>query len=87
MAHSKQALKRARQNDELRVKNKAMASAMKTAMKRVEEAVNAKDKALAQKNLTVASQRIDKCAKRRVVHPNNAARKKSQLAKLVSTIA
>lgn len=87
MAHSIQSAKRARQSAELRVKNKAMASVMKTAIKRVQEAITAKDKKTASERLVLAVQKIDKCAKRRVLHPNNAARKKSALAKAVASIA
>ena len=84
MAHCKQSAKRARQNDELRVKNRAMKSTMRTAMKRVEDAVKAQDRAVATVSYTLATQKIDKCAKRRVIHPNAAARQKSRLARLLA---
>jgi small subunit ribosomal protein S20 len=87
MAHSAQAAKRARQNEALRLHNRTMNSAMKTAMKRVEDAIKANDKTAALESLRLAAARIDKCAKRRVIHPNNASRKKSSLASKIAKMA
>ena len=86
MPHSKQAQKRVRTSEETRDHNRAMRSAMKTAMKRVEEAVSAKNAAAAREALSAATQKIDKCAKNNVVHKNTAARKKSHLARRVSSL-
>ncbi len=87
MAHTDSAKTRIKTDEKARVANKGKRSAMKTYMKRVQDAVNAGDKAKANAELIVATQKIDKAAKSRVLHPNNAARKKSVLAKLVGKMA
>ncbi len=86
MPNSKQAEKRVRQNDVRRIQNKGLRSAMKTAIRRVTEAVEAADKDGAKAALTLAMKRIDKCAKRNIVHKNNASRRKSNLSRLVGTL-
>jgi small subunit ribosomal protein S20 len=80
MPTSKQAKKRMVQSERKRVANKASRSAMKTAIKKV---FDAGSKADAEKLLPAAVQKVDKAAKDRVIHPNAAARKKSQLARAV----
>ena len=78
MAHSKQAEKRNRQNIKARAANKALHTAMRTAMKRV---LRAADPESARKIVPEAMRRVDKAAKHRVIHKNAAARYKSQLAR------
>ena len=68
-------------------RNKSIKSSVKTAMKKVEAAVAAGDKAAAQAELLKATSAIDKAAKRGVYHKNNASRKVSRLAKAVNGIA
>lgn len=80
MAHTKQALKRHAQSERRRLAHKAARSAMKTAIKKV---LGAESKAEAQGLLPGAMQHVDKAAKNRIIHPNAAARKKSQLARAV----
>ena len=81
MAHSKQAEKRNRQNLMAREANKALHSAMKSAMRKVLRAPSPEN---AQKSLPDAMQRVDKAAKRHVIHKNAAARYKSQLSRAAS---
>ena len=78
MAHSKQAAKRNRQNQEARASNKTARSAMKSAMKRV---IDAKDGTAAKDGLAQAMKKVDKAAKAGVIHKNAAARYKSQLSR------
>jgi small subunit ribosomal protein S20 len=80
MAHSKQALKRARQSTEVREKNRAQRSAMKVQLKKTEAVIAAGDAAAIPAALNAAQKALDKAAKRRVIHPNSAARRKSILA-------
>ena len=87
MAHSNQAKKRVRQNERRRVHNKGIASNMRTICKRLETLVEAGDKAAASELLPKAMARVDKAAKRHIVHANAAARKKSQLARAVAKLA
>lgn len=67
-------------------RNKAIKSKIKTYTKRVEAAVAAGDKAVAQAELKVAAQEIDKACSKGVYHKNNAARKVSRLASLVNAM-
>ena len=76
MAHSRSALKRWRQNEKRRARNKPVLSATRTAVKRVRSAVAAGDEPAAA--LREAQSILDKAAKRRVIHPNTAARQKSR---------
>ncbi len=78
MAHSKQAAKRNRQNQEARAANKTTRSSMKSAMKRV---IGAKDGTAASDGLAQAMKKVDKAAKNGVIHRNAAARYKSQLSR------
>jgi small subunit ribosomal protein S20 len=82
MAHTKQALKRARQNERLRVKNRAMHADVKTHLKALNAAVAAKDAKALASLVQITQSKLDKAAQRRVLHPNAAARLKSRIAKL-----
>ncbi|MHC4959460.1 MAG: 30S ribosomal protein S20 [Planctomycetota bacterium] len=84
MAHSRTAKKNVRQNIKRRARNRAANSAMRTEIKRVEEAVEANDTAAAQAALPQAQKLIDKAAKTHRMHPNKAARAKSQLARAIN---
>ncbi len=84
MAHSKQAKKRIRQTELHTLRNKDTGSAMRTWFKKVMAAVAAGDKAKAESILPMAMKRIDKAAKRNVIHDNAAARYKSRLARKIA---
>lgn len=68
-------------------RNKAIRSKVKTSIKKVEAAVEAKDKATAEAELKNAISEINKAATKGVYHDNNASRKVSRLTKLVNTLA
>ena len=87
MANIKSAKKRIQVAKTRNERNKSAKSEVKTAMKKVEAAVAANDKAAAEAALLVATSTIDKAAKKGVYHKNTAARKVSRLAKLVNTLA
>lgn len=87
MPNSLSAKKRVRQNEKQRVANRAKASALKTALRRVDEAVAAKDPAALTSAVQVAYQRIDKAALALVIHPNTAARRKSLVARKAARVA
>lgn len=86
MANIKSAKKRILVNRTKAERNKAIRSGVKTAIKKVEAAVAAKDKAAAGEALLNATSVIDKAASKGVYHKNNAARKVSRLAKAVNGI-
>jgi len=81
MAHSKQAEKRNRQNQKTRAANKALHTAMKSAMRKV---LRANDVDSAKKSLPEAMKRVDKAAKGHVIHKNAAARYKSHLSRAIA---
>lgn len=87
MANIKSAKKRILVTATKTARNKSIKSAVKTSMKKVETAVNEKNKEEAQAALTAAISTISKAAKKGVYHKNNAARKVSRLTKLVNEIA
>lgn len=81
MPNIKGSEKRMRQQRKRAERNRAQRSRMKTAIKRVMTATSA-DEATAAYRETVAI--LDRYASRRLIHPNKAGRKKSQLAKVVA---
>lgn len=84
MANIKSAKKRVLTSRVRQERNKAIKSSVKTAIKKVEAAVNAADKDAAAKELLNATSIIDKAAKKGVLHKNNASRKVARLAKMVN---
>ena len=87
MANIKSAKKRILVNETKAARNKAIRSKVKTAIKKVDAAVAAGDKAAAQAVLLAATTEIDKAATKGVYHKNNASRKVSRLSKAVNSIA
>ena len=87
MANIKSAKKRILVNQTKAARNKAIRSAVKTSIKKVDAAVAANDKAAANAALTDAISTISKAASKGVYHKNNAARKVSRLIKAVNSIA
>ena len=86
MPNCESAKKRVRQNEKRRLHNRALKSEVKTYIKRINDAVQAADAALAQRELRRAASKLDRIAKRNIWHPNTVARRKAQLARLVSRL-
>ncbi|MBK5276788.1 MAG: 30S ribosomal protein S20 [Desulfuromonadales bacterium] len=86
MAHHKSAIKRIKQNAKRNARNKHVTSTLKTYIKRVREAVDAKDKEAAVAALKVAIPVIDASASKGVIHSSNASRNVSRLTILVNTL-
>ena len=87
MANHKSAEKRARQNINRRMRNKASKTRIKNVVKDVQQAVNDKSLETAQSKLNAAKSVIDRAAKKGVIHKNTAARKISRLSKRVEAIS
>ncbi len=87
MANHKSALKRARQNENKRMRNKSTKTRIKNVVKNVRLAVSEKSNEAALNELNTAKSAIDKAAKKGVIHKNTAARKISRLSRLVNTIS
>ena len=80
------ALKRDRQAEKNRLRNKAVKTAIKTITKKVETAVANKNREELQKTFAEATKTITKAASKGVIHRNTASRKVSRLAKLANTV-
>lgn len=79
MAHTISTLKRVRQNEKRRRRNRAVLTTLRSRIRAVTEAVAKKDGEAARKALPDAYQSLDRAAARGVIHSNAAARKKSRL--------
>ena len=84
MANIKSAKKRILVTQTKTDRNKAIKSGVKTAIKKVEAAVESGDKAAATEALNAATSAIDKACTKGVYHKNNASRKVSRLAGAVA---
>jgi small subunit ribosomal protein S20 len=80
MPHTSSAKKRLRQNTKRRMRNRAAKSSIKTQLKRFDAALDGPVEKL-REEYNLAAKKLDKAAAKRIIHPNLAARKKSQLAR------
>jgi small subunit ribosomal protein S20 len=87
MANIKSAIKRIRVTERRTLRNKMVKSAVKTAIKKFEAAVNSGNYDEAKALLSHVSHVIDKAAAKGVIHKNAAARKKSRLAIKLNQLA
>jgi small subunit ribosomal protein S20 len=87
MPHTRSAAKYLRKTEKRRLRNRAVKKAIKTQIKKFMDVAKAGNVDELQKELVVTAKKLDKAAAKRVVHPNMAARKKGQLAKLVNAKA
>ncbi|MBB0243147.1 30S ribosomal protein S20 [Streptomyces alkaliphilus] len=86
MANIKSQIKRIKTNEKARQRNKAVKSELKTAVRRAREAVAAGDAEQAGAAARTAFRKLDKAVSKGVLHPNNAANKKSALAKQLGSL-
>lgn len=87
MANIKSQIKRIRTNEKARQRNKSVKSELKTRVRRVREAIEAGDKETATTALEKASRKLDKAVSKGVIHRNQAANRKSKLAKQVDKLS
>lgn len=87
MANHKSALKRARQNDIRRLRNKSVKTKIKNVIKDLRLSASETSKEEASKKLDMAKSSIDRAAQKGVIHKKTASRKISRLSKLVNTIS
>ncbi len=79
MANSPQAKKRARQAEDHRQHNMTLRSKLRTAIKKVVNAISAGDKEAATAAYKDAAPLVDNMARKGIIHANKAARHKSRL--------
>lgn len=86
MPNIQSAIKRVRKSEKRRLHNASQKSALRTAIKAVENAVQNNDER-AQELFKLAMKKLDKAASKGLIHKNAAARKKSRLAKKVNAMS
>lgn len=86
MANKKSSKKDLRRTAKRRVRNTATKSALKTYVKKVRTAVTTGETAPTQTALTLAIKALDKASQRGVIHKNQAARRKSRIAKAANKV-
>jgi small subunit ribosomal protein S20 len=87
VANIKSQIKRNRQNEKRRVRNKSVKSALKTSVRKFHEATASGDVDQATVLLRAATRQLDKAASKGVIHKNQAANRKSAITKRLSSLA
>ena len=85
MPTSNSAKKRLKQNIVRRARNRSAKSVLKSLVRKVREATDAKDVAKGEADLRVVARRLDQAASKHVIHRNAASRLKSRLSKGLKT--
>lgn len=86
MANIKSKMKRIKTNEKARQRNQSAKSAVKTAIRKFREAADSGDKTKATELQRDAAKALDKAASKGVLHPNQAANKKSAMAKRANAL-
>jgi small subunit ribosomal protein S20 len=86
VANIKSQKKRILTNEKARLRNNAVKSELKTAIRAVNTAVESTDKDAASAALVTASRKLDKAVSKGVLHKNNAANRKSAISKKVNAL-
>ena len=84
MANIKSQIKRIRTNNKAQDRNVAYRSALKTSIKKFRDSVTAGDKSAIASSLKAAARSLDMAVSKGVIHSNQAANKKSAMAKLAA---
>jgi small subunit ribosomal protein S20 len=86
LANIKSAIKRNKQNEKKRIRNRIYRGTARTYVARARKAITTKDVEAAKAATLEAISALDKAAQKGVIHKNNAARRKSRLAKQLATL-
>lgn len=86
MANIKSQIKRIKTNERARQRNKAIKSSLRTAVRRFGEAVESGDRDTVTARLRDASRQLDKAVSRGTIHRNQAANRKSAMARRASAL-
>jgi small subunit ribosomal protein S20 len=86
VANIKSQIKRIQTNEKRRLRNKSVKSSLKTAVRSARAAVESGDRETAVTRAQAASRALDKAVSKGVIHANQAANKKSALAKQVASL-
>ncbi len=86
MANIKSQIKRIKTNEKARQRNAAVRSSLKTSVRKFRAAADSGDATAANAELLKASRQLDKAASKGVIHKNQAANRKSAMAKKVASL-
>jgi small subunit ribosomal protein S20 len=86
LARTESAKKRIRQNIKRRERNQVVRTRARTFIKRARVAIAAGDKEAAREAVRLAASELDKAASKGIIHPRNAARRKSRLMKRLAAV-
>ncbi|SDT42093.1 MULTISPECIES: 30S ribosomal protein S20 [Jiangella] len=86
MANIKSQKKRILTNEKARLRNKAVKSSLKTAIRRFHEAADAGETEKATEAARAANRQLDKAASKGVIHKNQAANRKSSISKRAASL-
>jgi small subunit ribosomal protein S20 len=86
VANIKSQIKRNKQNEKARVRNKAVKSSLRTSVRKFHTAANASDVDAATEAMRAACRQLDRVVSKGVIHKNQAANRKSALAKRAAVI-
>ncbi|QWC85850.1 30S ribosomal protein S20 [Nocardioidaceae bacterium] len=86
MANIKSQIKRNKQNEKARERNKAVKTNVRTAIRKFRDAASAGDKDAAVKAAAEANRKLDKAVSKGVIHKNNAANRKSSISKQAASL-
>ncbi len=86
LANTKSAKKRIRQSARRRVRNARIRTRARSSVRSARQAVEGSDRSAGEAAVKSAIQELDRAAARGVIHPNNAARRKSRLQKQLAKV-
>ena len=86
MANIKSQIKRNKQNQKRRMRNRVYRGTARTYVRKAEAAIKVGDAQASQEETLKAIKALDKAASKGVIHKNNAARRKSRLVKKLNSI-
>ncbi len=86
MANIKSQIKRNKQNEKAHERNKSVKTGLKSAVRKFREAAESGDAAKAQELAKDATKKLDKAASKGVIHKNQAANRKSAIAKKAASL-
>jgi small subunit ribosomal protein S20 len=87
VANIKSQIKRNRQNEKRRLRNKSVKSSLKTAIRKFQTAAETGDQETATALMRDASRKLDKAVSKGVIHKNQAANRKSAIAKRLGSLS
>ncbi|HBG60163.1 MAG TPA: 30S ribosomal protein S20 [Anaerolineaceae bacterium] len=86
MANIKSQIKRNKQNQKRRIRNRVYRGTARTYVRKAEAAIKVGDAQASQEEVLKAIKALDKAASKGVIHKNNAARRKSRLVKKLNSM-